>query len=72
MSCLSGPAWLRCFSLVKNYDQWLARREENPLSCLDGVRVVSMLMVIHGHTLFLGIYGMYTNLFSAISRRMGS
>ena len=61
-----GPAWLRCFSLVKNYDQWLARREENPLSCLDGVRVVSMLMVIHGHTLFLGIYGMYTNVFSAI------
>ncbi len=61
-----GPAWLRCFSLVKNYDQWLARREENPLSCLDGVRVVSMLMVIHGHTLLFGIYGMYTNLVSAI------
>ena len=33
-----GPAWLRCFSLVKNYDQWLSRRENNPLSCLDGVR----------------------------------
>ena len=60
-----GPAWLRCFSLVKNYDQWLARREENPLSCLDGVRVVSMLMVIHGHTLLFGA-GMYTNLISAI------
>ena len=43
-----GPAWLRCFSLVKNYDQWLSRREDNPLSCLDGVRVVSMLMVIQG------------------------
>ena len=43
-----GPAWLRCFSLVKNYDQWLSRRENNPLSCLDGVRVVSLLMVIHG------------------------
>ena len=61
-----GPAWLQCFSLVRNYDQWLSRREDNPLSCLDGVRVVSMLMVIHGHTLFLGIYGMYTNVFSAI------
>ena len=61
-----GPAWLRCFSLVKNYDQWLSRREDNPLSCLDGVRVVSMLMVIHGHTLLFGIYGMYTNLVSAI------
>ena len=46
-----GPAWLQCFSLVRNYDQWLSRREDNPLSCLDGVRVVSMLMVIHGHTL---------------------
>ena len=61
-----GPAWLRCFSLVKNYDQWLSRREDNPLSCLDGVRVVSMLMVIHGHTLLIGIYGMYTNVFSAL------
>ena len=61
-----GPAWLRCFSLVKNYDQWLSRRENNPLSCLDGVRVVSMLMVIHGHTLFVGLGGRYTNVFSAI------
>jgi peptidoglycan/LPS O-acetylase OafA/YrhL len=56
-----GPAWLRCFSLVKNYDQWLSRREDNPLSCLDGVRVVSMLMVIHGHTLIVGLGGRYTN-----------
>ena len=67
-----GPAWLRCFSLVKNYDQWLSRRENNPLSCLDGVRVVSMLMVIHGHTLFVGLGGC-TRMSSARSTpRMGS
>ena len=60
-----GPPWLRCFSLVKNYDAWLGHRARNALSCLDGVRVLSMLMVIHGHTLLLA-EPTFTNLIEAV------
>lgn len=57
-----GTAWwyqcLECFSLLKNTDKLLApQRLGNEFSALDGVRTLSMLWVVLGHTLIFAVGG---------------
>jgi len=62
----AGPEWLRCFSLRRNAAAWAARRG-GALSCLDGVRVVSMLLVVYGHSIIWGMQGAgYSNIFDIL------
>lgn len=50
--------WLECFSLIKNMDRLLAPpRAGNEFAALDGVRTLSMLWVVLGHTLLLALIG---------------
>lgn len=41
-----------CFSLRQNYHRLMAPPRSGPFLCLDAVRVLSMLMILLGHTLF--------------------
>lgn len=42
----------RCFSLRQNYRRLMAPPRSGPFLCLDAVRVLSMLMILLGHTLY--------------------
>lgn len=49
---------LECFSLIKNMDRLLAPpRAGNEFAALDGVRTLSMLWVVLGHTLLVALIG---------------
>jgi len=62
----AGPEWLRCFSLCRNAAAW-AKRRGGALSCLDGIRVVSMLLVVYGHSLIWGLQGAgYANVYDIL------
>lgn len=54
---------VECFSLVKNVDRLLAPpRAGNEFAALDGVRTLSMLWVVLGHTLIVALIGVgFTN-----------
>jgi hypothetical protein len=41
-----------CFSLPQNYARLMAPPRDGPFLCLDAVRVLSMLMILLGHTMF--------------------
>jgi len=47
----------RCFSLRQNYARLMAPPRQGPFLCLDAVRVLSMMMIILGHTMFFEING---------------
>lgn len=61
---------LECFSLIKNTDKLLApRRAGNEFAALDGVRTLSMLWVILGHTLLYALVGAgFTNTIELVPR----
>ena len=59
-------AVLLCFSLLRTYDAWTTRRG-GTFACLDGIRVLSMLWVIFGHTILWPLTGTsYTNMLAII------
>ena len=43
---------VRCFSVRQNYRRLMAPPRSGPFLCLDAVRVLSMLMILLGHTLY--------------------
>ncbi|KAH8090106.1 transferase [Aureococcus anophagefferens] len=60
------PAWLACFSLRRTWGEWLAGRG-GPLACLDGVRCLSMLYVVYGHSILWPTQAPgYTNMYEAV------
>ena len=61
-----GPEWLRCFSLARTATDWLSVRG-GALQCLDGVRCLSMLWVVYGHSVLWPMQGPgYSNMFEAV------